>query len=98
MRRRIMRQRTGNRRRCKGTRGLSGLCTGSELTVLFARWERLRRWHATEVLLFLFLKKEVTTSGTSCYRVKMYSGWAPDEGKGASERSTKVISKEDLIR
>jgi len=26
-------------------------------------------------------KKEVTTSLASCYRVEMYSGWAPDEGK-----------------
>jgi hypothetical protein len=31
--------------------------------------------------VFVGLRKEVTTSFASCFRVEMYSGWAPDEGK-----------------
>ena len=78
----------------------------SELAILFACWERLRQWHATEVFVFLCIglrrkgkeKGEVTTSFASCYQVEIYSGWAPDEGKvrvGSYERSS---SRENLIR
>ena len=37
------------------------------------------------VFVLWFRKNEVTMSLASCYRVEIYSGWAPDEGKCASK-------------
>jgi hypothetical protein len=52
-----------------------------------------------EVFVFCgFLKEEVTTSGTSCYRVEMYSGWAPDEGEGRCEDEEKSSLRKTQVK
>ena len=56
----------------RGTGAFGGMPQGYRIFVLF--WGLSEKKEVKK-------ENEVTTSRTSCYRVEIYSGWAPDEGK-----------------